>query len=245
MGNSYAYAARQPLALAVLLVALVSGLALYLWLLPIGLFAYAALVVIGGRDPALAAASARPTRPRLTSATFRAQLNAIERTQQEVQRSVVEADGPIKRLLTPIGEQTRELVEEAYLLSDKGQVIEGYLAQLKTGDIQGRVAAIDRQMSATNDAYTRQQLQETRNALLEKQRNAADLVTYVGRIQAQLQNIHASLDNVLAETIRLRTADAVSADSVTNQVAQRLSDLKSDMDTFQRVLDTALAGATP
>ncbi len=63
----------------------------------------------------------------------------------------------------------------------------------------------------------------------------------MGRILAQLQNISASLDNVLAETVRLRTADAVSADTATNQVAQRLSDLKSDMDAFQMVLDTALA----
>jgi hypothetical protein len=45
---------------------------------------------------------------------------------------------------------------------------------------------------------------------------------------------------VLAETVRLRTADVVSADTATNQVQQRLSDLKADMDAFQRVLDTAI-----
>ncbi len=95
-------------------------------------------------------------------------------------------------------------------------------------------------MSATTDAYTRQQLQETRQALVDRQGNARDLETYVGRILAQLQNISANLDNVLAETVRLRTADAVSADTATNQVAQRLSDLKADMDAFQRVLDTAI-----
>lgn len=68
-----------------------------------------------------------------------------------------------------------------------------------------------------------------------------DLDTFIGRISAQLQNINASLDNVLAETVRLRTADAASADSTTSQVARRLADLKSDMDAFQSVLDTALA----
>jgi hypothetical protein len=38
----------------------------------------------------------------------------------------------------------------------------------------------------------------------------------------------------------------VSADSASNQVAQRLSDLNADMDAFQQVLDTALvqSGAT-
>ena len=76
---------------------------------------------------------------------------------------------------------------------------------------------------------------------MEKIQNVRDLDTYIGRISAQLQNISASLDNVLAETVRLRTADAASANSTTRQVARRLADLKSDMDAFQAVLDTALA----
>jgi hypothetical protein len=64
---------------------------------------------------------------------------------------------------------------------------------------------------------------------------------------AQLQNICANLNNVLSETVRLRTADAVSADSTSNQVADRLRDLNADMSAFQTMLDTALvqSGATP
>ena len=81
---------------------------------------------------------------------------------------------------------------------------------------------------------------DLRQALVERQQNARDLETFSGRIIAQLQNISANLDNVLAETVRLRTADAVSADAATNQVAQRLNDLKADMDAFQQVLDTAI-----
>jgi chromosome segregation ATPase len=245
MPNPYLYAARRPLAILVLLFALLGGALIYWWLLPLGLIAYGAMVLLGGRDPLLAAASQRAPRPRLSSPTFRAQLDAVERTQQEIQRSVSQAEGPVARLLQRIGDQTRDLVEQAYELCEKGQVIESYLSRVNLQEIQSRIGATDRQIAATADAYTLQQLQETRAALAEKQRNAADLTTYIGRIQAQLQNIHASLDNVLAETVRLRTADIVAADSVTNQVAQRLSDLKSDMDTFQRVLDSALATATP
>jgi Asp-tRNA(Asn)/Glu-tRNA(Gln) amidotransferase A subunit family amidase len=249
MSNPYAFAARQPLALLVLLAAVLGGLIIYLWLLPLGLLAYGAMVVLGGRDPHLAAASQRAsqrsTRSRLSSPTFRAQLNAVERIHAEIERSVGQASGPLSRLLARITSQTEELVEQAYGLCQRGQVIEGYLARVNPQELQGRIANTDRQIAATADPYTLQQLQETRAALAEKQRNAAELTTYVGRIQAQLQNIHANLDNVLSETVRLRTADALAADSATNQVAQRLADLKSDMDTFQRVLDTALATATP
>lgn len=245
MRNAYAFTARQPLALMVLLAAIAGGLILYWWLLPLGLLAYGAMVLIGGRSPVVVAASQRPVRPRLNSATFRAQLNAIERSHREIERAVAQASPSLAGLLARITAQTRELVEQAYALADRGQVIEAYLAQVKPEALQDRITKINWQISSASDAFTRQQLEETRAALLEKQRNAADLTTYIGRIKAQLEHIHASLDNVLAETVRLRTADVVSASPATNEVAQRLADLKSDMDTFQRVLDTAMASATP
>ena len=236
----YGFAARRPLALLVLVVAIVAGLVVAIWLLPLGLLAYALIVFLSARDPELLALSQRAPRPRLSSPTFRAQLDAIERTQQEIGRSAGQADGALERLLLPINDQARELVEQAYTLCDKGQIIERYLTTTNQRALQDQINGIDQRLATTQDDYTKQQLQETRQALLERQRNARDLETYIGRILAQLQNISASLDNVLAETVRLRTADVVSADTATNQVAQRLSDLKSDMDTFQRVLDTAL-----
>lgn len=245
MGNPYLYAARRPLAIAVLVFAILGGLLVYWWLLPLGLLAYGLMVALDGRDPAALAASRQAPRPRLSSSTFRPQVEAIERAQQEIQRSVAQTPGPVGRLLAGILDETRELVVQSYELSAKGQIIEGYLARVNLADLQKRINTTDRQIRATSDPYTLQQLQETRAALAEKQRHAADLTTYIGRIQAQLQNIHANLENVLAETVRLRTADAVSADSLTNQVAQRLGDLRADMDSFQRVLDTALATAGP
>ncbi|PDW03959.1 hypothetical protein [Candidatus Viridilinea mediisalina] len=245
MPNPYLYAARRPLAVVVLVVAILAGLNIYLWLLPLGLMVYGLMVVTGGRDPELIAASQRPPRPRLTSGTFRSNIASIERTQREIRRAATQASGGLQRLLERITSQTHELVDEAYKLADKGQLIERYLRQINLAHLQERINTTDRQIAASADAYTIQQLQETRRALAEKQRNAADLTTYIGRIQAQLQSIQANLDNVLAETVRLRTSDVVSADVLTNQVAQRLTDLQSDMQAFQRVLDNAMSGAQP
>jgi hypothetical protein len=239
--TAYLFAARQPFALLVLLVAIASGLTIALWLLPLGLLAYSAVVFFSAHDPVLLAAPQRTARPHLSSPTFRSQLEAIERTQQEISRSVAQAAGPLGRLLMPVGDQARDLVEQAYALCDRGQIIERYLATIDLRALKGDIDVLDRRLSTTQDAYTRQQLLETRAALAERQGHARDLETYIGRILAQIQNISANLDNVLAETVRLRTADVVSADTTTNQVAQRLSDLKADMDAFQQVLDTALS----
>src|SRR3712207_2169507 len=125
---AYGYAARRPLALLVLAIAIIAGLTIALWLLPLGLLAYVGVVLFSARAPELLALSQRPARPRLSSQTFRSQLSAIERTQQEIGRSAAQADGALSRLLVPIGDQARELVAEAYTLCDKGQIIEGYLA---------------------------------------------------------------------------------------------------------------------
>jgi hypothetical protein len=189
---AYGRAAAQPLAIVVLLAALLFGLTVALWLLPLGLLVYGALVYLGARDPAVQVAA--PPRPRrATSPTFKTYLDTIERTQQEIARSAMQAGGSLARLLLPVSDQARDLVNEAYVLADKGQT-----------DLQ-------------------------------------DLETYIGRISAQLQNISASLDNVLADTVRLRTADAASAGAATNNVAERLMNLKSDMRAFQQVLDTAIS----
>lgn len=238
-------AARQPLHLAVLVVALVSGLIAAIWLLPFGLVVYGAAVVLAARDPALAAAAQQSARSaaaaRLNSTTFRTIIEDIDRSQREVERSIAQADPALTRLLANVGAQTRELVDQAHALATKGQAIESFLSTINYRQLQDQIDRIDTQIANTRDAYTVQQLQETRQALVDRQNNAQALETYIGRINAQLQNIDANIDNVLAETLRLRTADAVSAGSASNQVADRLRDLNTDMDAFQKVLDTALS----
>jgi chromosome segregation ATPase len=240
---AYGRAATQPLALIVLVAALASGVTVAIWLLPLGLLAYAAIVFLGARDPSLrfqVPATPRIARPRLTSPTFKAQLEAIERTQQEIGRSASQAGGPLSRLLLPINDQARELVTESYSLTGKGQTIEQYLATIDRQALQREIAGLDQQIARTSDPYTKQQLEETRTLRQEKLTNVKDLETYIGRINAQLSNIGATLDNVLADSVRLRTADAASADIASSQGAQRLADLQSDMAAFQAVLDTAL-----
>ena len=131
MGTStpaYALAARQPLALLVLLAALAAGLTVALWLLPLGLVAYGAVVWLRAHDLTLVAQAQRPTRPRLSSPTFRAQLETIEHAQKEIERSIGQANGALGRLLMPVSQQASELLAESYTLCDKGQIIESYLA---------------------------------------------------------------------------------------------------------------------
>ena len=240
--------ALRPLFLAVLVAAIIGGVTIVWWLLPLGLLMYAASVLLAARDPQTITAAERSTlvversvaRAQLTSPTFRAVIDEIDRVQGEISRSVEEARGPLQRVLQGIAAQTDELVGQAHELAQKGQVIQRYLATVDTRQIDQQLERVQAQIPQTTDSYTLQQLRETRDALTDRRANAEALQTYGARISAQLQNIAANMSNVLAETIRLRTSDAASADGATNQVADRLRDLNADMDAFQRMLDTAL-----
>ncbi|EFO79849.1 hypothetical protein OSCT_2283 [Oscillochloris trichoides DG-6] len=245
--NNLTIAAKRPLNLIVLVLALISGGIVSLWLLPVGLVVYGAAVVLAARDPNLTARAQRPPPraldlPKLSSPTFRTIVAEIDRSQREIERTLGRAPTPLGKALQPMILQSRELVVEAHNLASKGQIIEQYLASSNPRQLQDQISGLDIQIANTKDTYTIQQLQEVRTSLLDRQRNANDLQTYIGRINAQLANIDASLDNVLAEAVRLLTADAVSASSMSGQVAERLSDMRADMDAFQRMLDSAMTG---
>lgn len=239
--TSFLRIARQPLYLLVLLVAVVTGLTIVWWLLPLGLLVYVVAVALAARDPQTVTTAQRTAmRTQLRSPRFRMLIDEIDRVQGEIQRSVAQSAGPLQRLLQGVSSQTNVLVDQAHTLAHKGETIEQYLATVNQYQLGADVDAANAQVTRTTDDYTLQQVRQTRDALADRKTNAEALATYLERIVAQLQNIAANLNNVLAESIRLRTADAVSADTATDQVAERLRDLNADMDAFQRVLDTAL-----
>ncbi len=234
-------AALKPLYLLVLVAALFGGLTIAIWWLPLGLIVYGVAVWMAAQDPILTLPPPRP-RPRITSPTLRTLLKEIERSQKEVERAVAGVQGPLTGILSNIVSQTRDLVEEAYYLADKGQVIEQYFRANNYQKLEQQLTQLNWQISATIDPFTHQQLEERRQALLTQQKHFQDLQVYFDRIQSQLKNIDASLDTILAETIRLRTADAVAMSSASGAVQQRLNDLRSDMEVFRKVLDTAMTG---
>ena len=234
-------AARQPLALLVLVATVLMTIFVRQELLPVGLIAYGFIVWTAANDPTLMQAKVEPPKlAKITSRTFQAQLEAIDRTRDEIVRSTKNLAGPLARLLQPIAEQATELYNQANGLADKGQIIEQYLQTAQSHTLQFQIDSLDQRIATTRDQYTLDQLNATRAALIDRQQNADALATYYDRITAQLQNIGANLDNVLAETVRLRAAEAATASQASSEVAERLSNLNADMDAFQHVLEGAL-----
>jgi chromosome segregation ATPase len=144
------------------------------------------------------------------------------------------------RLSPSLESQTRELVEQAYTLAQRGQDIEDYLSHFSRRTLQHQINQIDQRVQRTTDQYTIDQLRSTREALESQLENAKVLETYIGRIKSQLDNIDANLDTMPPQLMRMRASDA-DASMASSQVAQHLSDLNADMSAFVSVLDNALS----
>jgi hypothetical protein len=240
MRLSIGTAATRPVHLLVLASALIAGLVIALWLLPVGLIAYGTLVVLSLRDVTAAPSPApRPLTP-LAGTAFQAQLDAITRAQTQIHASVSATEGPLRPALERVTTQVGDIVEEAYTIATKGQTIVTYLQGISLGELNGQLARVENQISRATDPQLRRQYEETRAAVADRLRNAQALGTYRERISAQLETICANLDNVLAETVRLRAAAPSDGGVTTDSVAGRLSDVRADLDALAQVLDTAL-----
>ncbi|NJL33129.1 MAG: hypothetical protein HC893_03860 [Chloroflexaceae bacterium] len=238
-------AARNPLFLAVLVVALITGLTAEIWLLPAGIVVYVLAVVLASRDTRLQARQqSQQRRQGLSSRTFLDKINQIEYAQREVEQAIDGATGVLKRTLQQsLGPQTRELTDQAHNLARKGQTIEAYLMQINPMQVQSQIDEITARIQRTTDQYTREQLEGTHQALVAQRESADVLRTYIGRITSQLDNILANLRAMPAQILRMRASD-VDAQMVSEQVAAQLSDLNSDMQSFVSVLDTAIGQTT-
>lgn len=239
----FVVAARQPLNLFVLAFAFVVGLTVALWLLPVGLVVYAALVGLSVRDTGLAIRMNQPAPvPRPHQTVFQAQIDGVVNTQGSIKQSVANAPPLLRQALGNVTGQVDGIVQQAFDLATKGQTLVDYLDTTNHVELDTQLIRTERQLQGATDPMLRQQYTETRDALRERIANLDALQTYRNRITAQLDNICANLENVLSETVRLRTAGIVPSNGAADDVSTRLGDLRADMDAFGKVLDTALTG---
>lgn len=239
--NTLLIAARKPLFLLVVVVAIITGLFVEMWLLPLGIIVYLTAVVLASRDTQLVARVAQQSRQQnLSSPTFLAKVKEIERVRGDVLRALKRTGGPVEARLAPsIEPQTRDLLQQAYTLAARGQDIEQYLEKVNFRHLQDRINHVDQRIAQTSDQYTIGQLESTRQALQSQLQNAQILETYIGRINSQLENINANLGAMPAQFMRMQATD-VDTSMASTQIEQSLNDMSADMNAFVSMLDNAL-----
>src|SRR5215467_11580203 len=128
--------AVKPLNLTVLAVAIVSGLTVATWLLPVGALVYLILIALGVRDPAVASEHrTRSSRLRLAQSSLGPLIADVEAAVAALERASAEAPPETQPTYERVLPQSRELAVQAHTLADKGVAIETYLDASRKTDL--------------------------------------------------------------------------------------------------------------
>lgn len=165
---------------------------------------------------------------------WNAQLNdALARILADLQQ----ASGQNARLLRPIGDEVQALGDDIRRLIRQAYQLHRYLNQTNTALITARAAHLEAQVAATRDPYSKQQLQEAATALRQQLANCEQIRTLIGRTEATLENMQASLQSIGSSVVKLGAGDLPDAGITQQDSLERLASARSTVASLEQVLE--------
>lgn len=154
-----------------------------------------------------------------------------------IQRDLEAARGQNARLMRPIGEEVQALGDDIRRLIRQAYQLHRYLHQTNTTLIAARVEHLDAQVAATQDAYSRQQLDEAARALRQQLANCEQIRVLIGRTEATLENMQASLQSIGSSVVKLGAGDLPDAGLTQQDSLERLASARSTVASLEQVLE--------
>lgn len=164
---------------------------------------------------------------------WNAQLNE---TLAHIQTDLNHATGDNARLLRPIGDEVQALGNDIRALIRQAYVLHRYLNQTNTALIGARAVHLEAQLAATQDAYSKQQLQEAADALRRQMANCDQIRMLIGRTEATLENMQASLQSIGSSVVKLGAGNVPNADITQQDSLERLASARSTVASLEDVL---------
>ncbi len=156
-------------------------------------------------------------------------LGRLERDFGSLNRSRTRFLQPVAQEVTALGGDIRRLLRQAYALHR-------YLNQTNTTAIRARVAHLDAQIATTEDAYSKQQLVEAASALRRQLDNCEQIRTLIGRLEATLENMVASLESIGSSVVKLGAGELSDENAARQESLQRLSSARGSVASLEEVL---------
>ena len=204
MQNPYLQALLNPINLAMLGVAAAAGLCAAWWLFPLGLVFWAVMFFRVARDPVVqidhGVQSRSPLAPR-----FQSKFDRIERLQIRLFRNLSSADSSARKSLQPIQEKANALTEQAYRLCLRVSALENYrlISDLKDNTALEKANLTD-QLAKATDPHLQQEYIQALESLDQRMMKRKQVNTFLDRLDAQLNGLGNTLEEILAETLRLQ-----------------------------------------
>ena len=235
-------AATRPLNVAVPAAIAVAAVLLSVWLLPIALLVYAALVVVTLFDGDVAEAVGREVyekgrspraalAPReLKNAGVAKKLTQAHNAEQRIRQAI--ADSPVP--LDDVETELDRLLQELEKLASQADRVAAFLAVDDEAALRIRLAQL-RETQSGDDQLDRANAASA--AALEDQLEArAQLERQLSRLDAQMEHIAATLGTVHAQIIRVGVAEESFAQ---RRVADEVRELRREVGATADALDEA------
>jgi len=224
----------HPINLAALALAVVAGLCAAWWLFPVGLLAWLLMFLITYRDPALRFYQVLHSRLALAQ-RFQKPFDRIERAQIQIFNQINSTRRLVKRHLEPVLERVNKVADQAYQLRVRMTALQNYYLVTKANrDFDGELFVQQVKIDNAPDEVTRRGYEEAQKSLAEVRDNFRQIEVLLERVETQLLNVHSTLEQTMAETLRLQMLEPENIREQVPRLLQLLEDMAQQLAAFEQ-----------
>jgi hypothetical protein len=224
----------HPLNLLFLALIVFAGLVSAWWLFPIGLVFWLVMVINVARDPSLRFSHQMQRREPLAQ-RFQDRFDRLERTQVSIFNSLASAPPPVRRVMEPAQVEVKRLVDEAHALCRRMTTLENYrLVTQSQTDLEAELRDLNKIIEESEDVLTRQEYEESRQALKRRAEKLTLVSTQLDRVEAQLVSLSSEMSGVMTEIVRLQAIGAEEAKRHVPALVEKLQEETAQLREFER-----------
>lgn len=163
--------------------------------------------------------------------------SVLHETLARIEADLKRAEGSQARMLKPVGAEVEALGNDIRGLIRQAYTLHRYLYSTNMEMVRARITHLDAQIAATQDAYSKQQLVEATAALRRQVDNCERIRVLIGRTEATLENMQASLQSIGSSVVRLSAGEMGDVTMARQEPLERLASARSTVAAMEEVLE--------
>ena len=234
MRSPFLTALIHPLNLFMVGLSVLAGLIAAWWLFPVGILFWFVMVIAVSRDPSLRISHEMQSRAPLAP-RFQRYFDRIERSQVGVFNSLASAPARTRRALRSVQSEIDALTQQAHALCRRMTVLENYrMVSQSQADLGAELQHVDTKIENSVDPVSREEYEESRQALESRISKLETVSTQLDRVEAQLMTLANEMDGVVTEVIRLQAMGPDEAARHVPGLVERLREQRDQLKTFEQ-----------
>jgi hypothetical protein len=231
--SPYFIALTNPINLAMLALAIASGLCAAWWWAPVGLLLWLIMFLIVANDPSLRMVQHLENREPLAY-RFQGQFQKVERVQISIFNAISNSDSRLKQVFKPIQDSLDNLVDQAHDLCQRMTVLENHrLISESPNQLRIELEEINDKLNAVTDPLETREYQESRQALQSRLDGIERVERQLNRTDAQLTSLTNELNRIVTEIVRVQSLGPDLAKSHISRLIDSINQQMNELNDFE------------